>query len=177
MTIILRPAETSDLPAVAALMNDAFRGTPSERNWCVETGYIAGERTNVSLLAEELVEGAWFLLAEQEGRTTLQGCVSLHALSPERWYLGSLTVCSTLQNAGFGRRLLSAAEEYAAMHGARTIEMTVVSVRDTLIAWYERRGYSLTGENRPFPYGDTRFGTPTREDLRFVVLEKLLPGY
>ena len=63
------------------------------------------------------------------------------------------------------------------MHGARTIETIVVNVRDTLNAWYERGVYSSTGENRPFPYGDTRFGTPTREDLHFVVLEKLLSGY
>lgn len=175
MTIDLRPAATSDLPAIAALMNDAFRGTPSERNWCVEAPYITGERTNASLLAEELAEGARLLIAEQESTTTLQGFVSLHALSPERWYLGSLTVSPVLQNAGFGRMLLSAAEEYAAMHGAREVELTVVNVRDTLIAWYQRRGYSLTGEHRPFPYGDTRFGTPTREDLHFVVLEKRLP--
>ena len=45
--------------------------------------------------------------------------------------------------------------------------MKVVSIRDTLIAWYQRRGYELTGETLPFPYGD-----PPRTDLSFVVLEK-----
>jgi len=52
--------------------------------------------------------------------------------------------------------------------------MTVVNIRDTLIAWYQRRGYVLTGETRPFPYGDSRFGEPRRDDLSFVVLEKHL---
>jgi hypothetical protein len=52
--------------------------------------------------------------------------------------------------------------------------MHVINVRDTLIAWYERRGYHLTGETHPFPYGDNRFGTPLRADLTFVVLEKQL---
>jgi hypothetical protein len=52
--------------------------------------------------------------------------------------------------------------------------MTVVNVRDALIRWYERRGYRLTGERRPFPYGDHRFGRATRDDLEFVVLEKAL---
>ena len=47
--------------------------------------------------------------------------------------------------------------------------MTVVHIRDTLIAWYQRRGYVLTGETLPFPYGD-----PPRDDLSFVVLEKAL---
>jgi hypothetical protein len=50
--------------------------------------------------------------------------------------------------------------------------MTVVHLRDALIAWYERRGYILTGEVEPFPYGDERFGRPLRDDLHFVVLEK-----
>jgi hypothetical protein len=52
--------------------------------------------------------------------------------------------------------------------------MTVVNLRDTLIAWYERRGYAPTGETEPFPYGDARFGAPRRDDLAFVVLRKRL---
>jgi hypothetical protein len=48
--------------------------------------------------------------------------------------------------------------------------MTVVHLRDTLIAWYQRRGYALTGETKPFPVGE-RFGKPQRP-LEFVVLEK-----
>jgi ribosomal protein S18 acetylase RimI-like enzyme len=170
----LAPAELSDLHAIAALMNAAFRGAASDRNWSVESGYIVGERTNEGLLRDEVDDGARFLLAKDEGTRSLLGCVSLRVLSPGAWYLGSLTVDPMLQNSGFGRKLLHAAEEYAVQHGARTIEMTVVHVRDSLISWYERRGYSLTGERRPFPYGDDRFGTPTREDLEFVVLEKRL---
>jgi hypothetical protein len=50
--------------------------------------------------------------------------------------------------------------------------MTVVNVRDTLIGWYMRRGYALTGETEPFPYGENRFGTPKPNDLHFVVLRK-----
>jgi hypothetical protein len=52
--------------------------------------------------------------------------------------------------------------------------MTVVDRRDTLIAWYERRGYRLTGERQPWPYHDPRIGRPTVADLGFVVLEKAL---
>jgi GNAT superfamily N-acetyltransferase len=113
-------------------------------------------------------------MAREAGVPRLLGCVRLKAVSPERWYLGSLTIQPALQNTGLGRKLLIAAEEYAAIRGARTIEITVVNVRDTLISWYERRGYRQTGETRPFPYGDLRFGTPTRGDLEFVVLQRHL---
>jgi hypothetical protein len=54
------------------------------------------------------------------------------------------------------------------------MHMTVISVRDDLIAWYERRGYRRTGRMTPFPYGDERFGVPLRTDLRFELLVKPL---
>lgn len=78
------------------------------------------------------------------------------------------------QNQQLGRTLLTAAENFAKERGAHTIRMTVLHVRDTLIAWYQRRGYALTGETKPFPYGDNRFGRPLRDDLHFVVFEKRL---
>jgi len=47
-------------------------------------------------------------------------------------------------------------------------------VRETLIEWYQRRGYVRTGELLPFPYGNDRFGLPQRNDLQFEALEKEL---
>jgi ribosomal protein S18 acetylase RimI-like enzyme len=174
MTIPLQLARESDLPSIVAIMNSAFRGTEGVRGWSVEADYIAGVRTDESLLSEEIAGGARYLLVKDDLTSTLRGCVSLQEISSEKWHLGSLTVGPALQNTGLGRRLLNAAEEYAALHGARSIEMTVVNVRDALISWYERRGYRRTGETRPFPYGDHRYGTPMRNDLEFVVLERCL---
>jgi ribosomal protein S18 acetylase RimI-like enzyme len=176
MTLSLQPAQESDLSAVVALMNVAFRGAMGQRSWSTEEGYITVTRTSILLLHEEIAEGAHLLVVKDEATSALKGCVSLKASTPTIWYLGSLTVDPALQNSGFGRELLAASELYAAARGARTIQMTVVNVRHALIAWYERRGYQLTGETRPFPYGDTRFGVPTRDDLEFVVLIKHLPG-
>ena len=168
----LTPATPADYPHIVALMNAAFRGS---EGWTVES-YITGSRTTQPLLAEEIAAGALYLLTKDPATQALQGCVSLKPLSPTRWYLGALTVLPALQNSGLGRRLLDAAEAYARTHNAHTLEITVLNVRDTLIAWYERRGYRPTGHTRPFPYGDTRFGTPTRPDLHFIVLEKPLPA-
>jgi hypothetical protein len=54
------------------------------------------------------------------------------------------------------------------------MEMTVIRQRDALTAWYERRGYQRTGQTKPFPYGDERFGTPKVAGLEFVTLAKPL---
>jgi ribosomal protein S18 acetylase RimI-like enzyme len=86
-----------------------------------------------------------------------------------------LSVRPALQGSLIGRNLLAAGERYARQHfAARAIELTVIDVREELIGWYERRGYVRTSEVRPFPYGDERFGIPTRDDLRFVVLRREL---
>lgn len=52
--------------------------------------------------------------------------------------------------------------------------MTVIRQRTELIAFYARRGYVDTGEERPFPAGEERFGVPRRDDLVFTVLAKPL---
>jgi ribosomal protein S18 acetylase RimI-like enzyme len=157
-------------------MNAAFRGTGPNASWNTEAPYLSGERTNEAALLRDLASkpNALFLVASETTASPILGCVWLEPRSADTWYLGSLTIDPTLQNSGLGRQLLAAAEQSALHHGAAKIQMTVINVRDTLIAWYQRRGYHLTGEVRPFPYGDNRFGTPLRDDLTFVVLEKSL---
>jgi hypothetical protein len=54
------------------------------------------------------------------------------------------------------------------------MRMSVVRQRQELIAWYGRRGYALTGETKPWPYGDARYGEPTTDDLCFEILEREL---
>ena len=90
-------------------------------------------------------------------------------------YLGMLTVDATVQARGLGRRLIDQAEALARdRFGATRMEMTVIVQRTELIEWYERRGYHQTGDRRPFPASDPRFGLPLRSDLEFVVMERSL---
>ncbi len=176
MPLTLRPATAADLAAIAALMNAAFRGVGPSAGWNSEAAYIDGDRTSGAHLQEELAAKpeSLLLVAEEAVAQRVVGCVSLHPVSPDTWYVGSLTIDARLQNSGLGRELLTAAEVLARSRQAIRMRMKVVNVRDTLIAWYQRRGYHLTGESSPFPYGDTRFGYPRRADLCFVVLEKSL---
>ena len=85
------------------------------------------------------------------------------------------SVKPAMQATGVGKRMLTEAERLARVEWkCTTMEMTVISVRDELIAWYERRGYRRSGQYKPFPYGDERFGIPKRSDLRFELLVKQL---
>lgn len=102
----------------------------------------------------------------------LAGCVEVRRKDADTTYLGMLSVDPDRQAGGLGKTLIVAAEDAARARGARTMEMTVISRRTELIAYYERRGYALTGEERPFPQ-DVRFGVP-KAALAFVVLAKPL---
>src|SRR5690606_8135754 len=88
-------------------------------------------------------------------------------------YLGMFAVRPAIQGGGIGRAVLAAAERRVVVEwSVERMEMTVLDARPELIAWYRRRGYQPTGATDAFPYGDERFGTPRRPDLRFVVLAK-----
>jgi ribosomal protein S18 acetylase RimI-like enzyme len=79
------------------------------------------------------------------------------------------------QGAGIGRAVLAEAERRVVTEWqCDLLRMTVIRQRVDLIAWYERRGFALTGATKPFPYGDERFGQPKRPDLEFAELTKAL---
>ncbi|MFZ0340623.1 MAG: GNAT family N-acetyltransferase [Terracidiphilus sp.] len=171
----LTVAIDAEFPAVVEMMNRAFRGRGDDASWSTEERYIDGTRTSEELLREEMAAHAdASLLLWRAPDNTLLGCVWMQPEENDVWYLGSLTIVPREQKAGLGRRLLAAAEDWAIARGAEEIKMTVVHVRAALLDWYARRGYAPTGETKPFPYGDERYGRPTRDDLCLVVLGKRL---
>ena len=169
-----RAATAADAPALAALVNSAFRGDSSRAGWTTEADLLDGQRVDVDGIAEMIATPGKIILVYEQNRV-LQGCVYLERMG-EDCYLGMLTIRPTLQGSGLGRQLLDAAERRAAAQwSSRSMQMTVIVQRPELIAWYERRGYHRTGRRKPFPYGDERFGLPRRPDLEFEVLSKPLP--
>jgi GNAT superfamily N-acetyltransferase len=170
-------ATDSDVPAVVSLINLAFRGHSENAGWSIEVEFIEDTRITEDLLREDIAAKPYArLLLWHQAEGVLLGCVWLEPQQSGIWYLGLLAVDPLEQKAGLGRKLLQAAERWAEERGATEIRMTVVHLRAALIDWYKRRGYVLTGETKPFPYGDNRYGTPKRDDLYFVVLRKVLIG-
>jgi ribosomal protein S18 acetylase RimI-like enzyme len=173
----LRKAVPSDYAEIIDLANLAYRGREgAAASWNIEKGIVAGQRLDDSLLREELAakpDGA-LLVYREESEGPLLGTAWLNPEEDGAWSLGLLTVRPDLQNQQLGRRLLAATEDYAREGGARRMRLGVLHVRDTLVAWYERRGYRKTGESEPWPHDDLRFGTPLVENLRFLLLEKEL---
>ncbi len=173
-TLSFRHAEHGDIPAIVELVESAYRGEASRAGWTTEADLLAGQRTDAHAIAEIVASPGRVLLVAEAGGV-LTGCCQLERRPPAEAYFGLFSVRPAAQGQGWGRAILAEAERLArAEWGAATMVLTVVSLRPDLIAWYERRGYRLTGESRPFPYGNERFGIPQRPDLSFVVLEKPL---
>jgi GNAT superfamily N-acetyltransferase len=60
--------------------------------------------------------------------------------SDDSWYRGSLSTDPRQQNEGLNRKHLTATEDWVRERGGREIRVTVVNIRDTLIAWHLRCG-------------------------------------
>ncbi|MDH7973978.1 GNAT family N-acetyltransferase [Sphingomonas sp. AR_OL41] len=165
-------ATRDDLAPLHQLVERAYRGDSARQGWTHEADLLDGQRTDAATLAAMLDDPRQHILVARDGAAII-GCVAVTDQGNGTCYLGLLAVDPARQAGGLGRQLIKAAEESARRDfGARRIEMTVIVQRPALIAWYERRGYRMTGEQRPFPHGDTRFGVPRSDALAFVVLAR-----
>ncbi len=164
-------AVLADASALNQLVNSAYRGDTSRQGWTTEADLLDGTRIDEAALRELIEKPDTVILTYREAGKLL-GCVELR-LQEGKLYLGMLSVKPDIQGKGVGKKLMQAAEDYAAQQNLNTIMMTVISVRKELIDWYIRHGYQLTGERKPFVVPDARWGIPKKE-LEFVVLEKRL---
>lgn len=168
----IRTATPHDVPEIVALVESAYRGDSSRAGWTTEADLVDGRRTDIEGVASMVrTPQAQILLAGEP----LVGCAYLERRDDDRAYFGMFAVKPSMQSGGIGRTLLDEAERIARDDWACAVmTMNVLTQREELIAWYLRRGYTVTGRRDPFPYGDERFGVPRRDDLAFEVLEKRL---
>ncbi len=162
-------ATLKDIPQLVVLINSAYRGDDSKKGWTTEADLLDGIRTDAVSLEEMIANKDAVFLQSFNEHNVLQACVYLERRQ-NKMYLGMLTVSPLEQAKGIGKQLLIEAEKYATEQKCTTIEMTVISLRTELIAWYEKNGYYNTGETKPFP-SDIKFGIP-KQPLEFIVMQK-----
>lgn len=154
--LFFRPATPADHPALLALINGAYRARDS---WTHECDLLDGQRITPEGLADlpGVIETAW-----QGGQ--LVGCIHIEAN-----HLGMLSVCPSCQTGGIGRQLLDRAHHLTRQQGYTQATLTVLRQRPELLAYYQRRGYQLTGRSFPFPVHE-QVGRPKRDDLELLEL-------
>lgn len=171
--LTFRDATVDDVDTLVALIESAYRGDSSRTGWTTEADILEGQRTDPEGVLDVVKSPESRLLTvERDGEVV--ACCQLEHRGAHA-YFGMFAVSPKLQGGGLGKVIIAEAERTVREEwGATEMHMTVISVRDDLIAWYERRGYRRTGRMTPFPYGDERFGIPQRADLQFELLVKPL---
>ena len=169
---IISKATIQDADQLVALINSAYRGEEAKKGWTHEADLIEGNiRIDKTSIIESINKKDAVILKCNNSDGALLGCVYLEK-QDRTLYLGMLSVSPTLQGGGVGKKLLQGADKHAREIGCHSIIMNVIPARKELIAWYNRNGYTETGERKPFPEGN-KFGTP-RVPIDFIVLEKQL---
>ena len=123
--LTIRPGEAGDVDALIAIENEAF---PTDR--LDARGLRRSLRSPTISLLTAVEHGApvgYALLHRRRGSTLVQ--------------LASIAVAAAAGGRGFGRRLLEAAEQEAARHGARRVRLEARPDNEAARALYERAGY------------------------------------
>ena len=172
-SLTYRTASAGDVQAIVALVQSAYRGEASRAGWTTEADLLDGQRTDADEVAALIgAPASRILLCEQGGALLATAHLEQHGAT---CHFGMFAVRPDRQGSGLGQAMLVEAERIARDEwGCREMQMTVITLRTELIAWYERRGYRRTGVFRSFPYGDARFGLPKRDDLHMELLRKPL---
>lgn len=165
----IRRATSNQSQEICDLINLAYRG---DTGWTRETQIIGGNRTNRQEIELALSNpDGCFLVINQSAM--LVSCIyvtrmELHA------YISFFAVHPALQGKGLGKHMLIQAELFATEQmRVNRIKMFVVSQRPELIAFYERRGYTHTGQIESYPM-QMGIGMPKVAGLTIEYLEKII---
>jgi ribosomal protein S18 acetylase RimI-like enzyme len=176
-----RYATQADVNAIVALIEHAYRAPETAGRWDSESHLLTGPRTSNSEISALIADpSSRFVIAQIGGR--LAGCCLIQRrgstecsdkAGADGAYFGMFAIDTSVRSEGLGKTILAEAERRARdLWKAKAMVMTVINVRTELIAWYQRRGYLLTGARVPFPFSETS-GETTR-DFDLVEMRKEL---
>jgi predicted N-acetyltransferase YhbS len=134
----LRVATREDAPAVARLINEAFR---------VEAFFKAGDRTTPGDVLELMTTGEFLVLDGDAGDPVAVVYVSRHN---GRGYFGMLSVDRQLRGQGVAKRVIAEVEQRCRRAGCHALDINVVNLRTELPDYYAKLGYVESG-TREFP--------------------------
>jgi ribosomal protein S18 acetylase RimI-like enzyme len=172
LKLIFRKAISTDATAIAALINSAYRGETSRQGWTTEADLLSGSRTEIDeVLCLIAADNSMLLLCLDV--EVLLGSVTLERHGAAA-HLGMFAVHPQRQGQGIGKQLLAFAEHAAVQAwGVNSMVMSVITLRQELIAFYQRRGYRLTGTLQPFP-AESKLWAPLVSNLQLRPMEKSL---
>lgn len=178
---ICTEAQQNQIDVLVELVNQAYRPDEAEQSWSNEAHLVKGNRISQQQMQALWTDHSTLLILKSMQMDTAKkrlvekilGCVYIEYQDTAA-YIGMLTIAITYQNQGLGHLMLGQAEQHIKKRAAiKTIQMSVLSGRPELLAFYQRRGYQLTGESSAYPV-DADVGQPFDANLKIIKLEKNL---
>lgn len=162
-------AAAIDAPEISDLLNRAYRGEDAKKGWTTEAEFIEGGKRTNSAEVRTLIQNnnSYFLIHKDDD--TIIGCINAQ-VNNGGLFLSMLSVDPDQQSTGIGKKLLLAAEELADVHNCSHCYLHVVDIRDELIDFYSRIGYSDTGKRIPF--NEESEGGKHLQPLQFMEMRK-----
>ncbi|MCH7335175.1 GNAT family N-acetyltransferase [Acinetobacter sp. NIPH 2699] len=153
MSLNIRKAKIDDLEQLVKLINAAYR-TQSGRSWTTERDFIVGHRITSDQLLGALQQSNFELFVGEAEQDQLLACIGL-TYQKDCVEIGTFAIDPSVQNLGYGRKVLDSIEEYITNNYpiVTNLIMYVLDIRTELIAYYERRGYQVTGHIESYPIG------------------------
>lgn len=174
-SLTIRPAAEPDVPDINRMVHSAYRNEGEHRGWTSEAGLLADNRTTEADILRKIQDVSTKLLLAHDPSSDnrLVACCELVRQDDEIATLNLFCVDPEYQGGGIGKRMVTEAEVFAKeTWKARRMELSVLWMREELVAWYGRRGYTPTGKTWTFPYDGSVTGTPLRDDLYCLILGK-----
>lgn len=163
--------------AVVDLVNECYRGN---KNWTNESHLVSGDRLTDKELCKEVQDMTMLVAVLMRGNEeeAIIGCIKtgivhktvVGALDVPAGYIGTFAVKPAYGSKGLGTRLLNAAEAFCRSQGATRMVLDVLSVRNEIMAWYKRCGYTLSSSSVPAADVIKRCGGELLVACDFVVM-------
>jgi ribosomal protein S18 acetylase RimI-like enzyme len=166
-----RVATSEDAPQLQQLVQSAFRAEDSRQDWTGDMALASKFRIEVKEIEDIMNAQESAFLSATDNTGSLVGTIGVSKRG-DTGRLFMLAVDPRRHRGGLGKQVLAYAEGYCQRTwGTAKLGLNALSTRQTLIAWYMRRGYRKTGETSPFPR--EKFAElQLPEDMCFIELEK-----
>ncbi|MGI5843781.1 MAG: GNAT family N-acetyltransferase [Candidatus Xenobium sp.] len=145
--VVVRPASSSDIPAIIDLAVEAVRHSVSPLRGSRQEAVQEYRRADLQALPEVLTlpESGIFVAEDRQGRLVghviaMTGRSESLTGEPQGWIF-DLSVAPEFWGTGVARRLMERAEDFVMAQGLRFLGLGVTSSNKRALAFYERLGY------------------------------------
>jgi len=167
-------ATIEDIPVINDLVHSCYRAEESLKGWTSEAHLLGGHRTTPSRIEREMTTPGTTILKGLNEAGQIISCVLVEQdFTKNKVHVGMLCVRPELQGSGIGKKMMGAVADLARSSNCTAMLIHVITIRESLVAWYERQGFTKTGETEAFPDATDEFGIP-KLPLEFYILEKPL---